>query len=100
MFTYSERDQHRMLPPAKTHLPVKPAFIDSGLLEPETRDSEVAFIDTAEIKWQAVIMLGFSSERPQFAETASCCTAWNFPSSVCTAYETCSKGGMGRATAC
>jgi len=40
MFTYSERDQHRMLPPAKTHLPVKLALIDSGLLEAELRDFE------------------------------------------------------------
>ncbi|KAH8551744.1 Chs5p-Arf1p-binding proteins-domain-containing protein [Umbelopsis sp. PMI_123] len=35
MFTYSERDQHRMLPPARTHLPIKLALLESGLLEHE-----------------------------------------------------------------
>ncbi|KAI9283477.1 Chs5p-Arf1p-binding proteins-domain-containing protein [Umbelopsis sp. AD052] len=40
MFTYSERDQHRMLPPARTHLPIKLALLESGLLEHEIRDPE------------------------------------------------------------
>lgn len=43
MFTYSERDQHRMLPPARTHLPIKLALLESNLLEHEIRDPEVAF---------------------------------------------------------
>lgn len=41
MFTYSERDQHRMIPPARTHLPIKQSLMESGLLEPEVRDPDV-----------------------------------------------------------
>ncbi|KAF7728470.1 hypothetical protein EC973_006023 [Apophysomyces ossiformis] len=33
MFTYSERDMHRMPAPAKTHLPIKPDIISSGVME-------------------------------------------------------------------
>lgn len=44
MFTYSERDQHRMLPPARTHLPIKLALLESNLLEHEIRDPEVVFV--------------------------------------------------------
>jgi hypothetical protein len=43
MFTYSERDMHRMPSPAKTHLPIKPEIISSGVMEDDNvgRDSEV-----------------------------------------------------------
>ncbi|KAI9286284.1 Chs5p-Arf1p-binding proteins-domain-containing protein [Umbelopsis sp. AD052] len=42
MFTYSERDMHRMPSPAKTHLPIKPEIISSGVMEDDNvgRDSE------------------------------------------------------------
>ncbi|KAG2176386.1 hypothetical protein INT43_005620 [Umbelopsis isabellina] len=40
MFTYSERDQHRMIPPARTHLPIKQSLLESNLLEPEVRDPD------------------------------------------------------------
>ncbi|KAG0193469.1 hypothetical protein DFQ28_005073 [Apophysomyces sp. BC1034] len=33
MFTYSERDMHRMPAPSKTHLPIKPDIISSGVME-------------------------------------------------------------------
>ncbi|KAI9301442.1 Chs5p-Arf1p-binding proteins-domain-containing protein [Cunninghamella echinulata] len=33
MFTYSERDMHRMPAPAKTHLPIKPDIANSGVME-------------------------------------------------------------------
>lgn len=45
MFTYSERDMHRMPSPAKTHLPIKPEIISSGVMEDDNvgRDSEVYY---------------------------------------------------------
>lgn len=42
MFTFNERDLHRMPAPAKTHLPVKKFIADSNLLDDESaRDNEV-----------------------------------------------------------
>jgi len=43
MFTYSERDMHRMPSPLKTHLPIKPDIISSGIMEEDAagRESEV-----------------------------------------------------------
>ena len=42
MFTFNERDLHRMPTPAKTHLPVKKFIADSGILDEESaRDNEV-----------------------------------------------------------
>ena len=35
MFTYNERDLHRMPPPAKTHLPVKQFIADTGIVDDE-----------------------------------------------------------------
>ncbi|CAG8515848.1 17540_t:CDS:10 [Acaulospora morrowiae] len=41
MFTYNERDMHRMPTPAKTHLPVKQDIINAGLYEEDSgRDNE------------------------------------------------------------
>ncbi|RUS23169.1 hypothetical protein BC937DRAFT_91754 [Endogone sp. FLAS-F59071] len=41
MFTYSERDMHRMPTPARTHLPIKPEIMNSGIMEEDTgRDSD------------------------------------------------------------
>ncbi|RCH92020.1 hypothetical protein CU098_006290 [Rhizopus stolonifer] len=42
MFTYSERDMHRMPPPQKTHLPIKPEIVSSGIMEEDAagRESE------------------------------------------------------------
>ncbi|KAL9543385.1 hypothetical protein MBANPS3_008138 [Mucor bainieri] len=42
MFTYSERDMHRMPSPLKTHLPIKPDIISSGIMEEDAagRESE------------------------------------------------------------
>lgn len=44
MFTYSERDMHRMPPPAKTHLPIKAEIHKSGIMEddPSGRETEVS----------------------------------------------------------
>ncbi|KAG9288555.1 hypothetical protein G9A89_006051 [Geosiphon pyriformis] len=41
MFTYNERDMHRMPTPAKTHLPIKPEIVNAGLDEDSGRDNEV-----------------------------------------------------------
>lgn len=43
MFTYNERDMHRMPAPAKTHLPIKPDIISSGIMEEDLagKESEV-----------------------------------------------------------
>jgi hypothetical protein len=42
MFTFNERDLHRMPTPAKTHLPVKKFVADSGILDEDSaRDNEV-----------------------------------------------------------
>lgn len=43
MFTFNERDLHRMPPSLKTHLPIKPDIISSGIMEEDTagRVSEV-----------------------------------------------------------
>ncbi|KAI9341620.1 Chs5p-Arf1p-binding proteins-domain-containing protein [Pilaira anomala] len=42
MFTFNERDLHRMPPSLKTHLPIKPDIISSGIMEEDTagRESE------------------------------------------------------------
>lgn len=41
MFTYNERDLHRMPTPARSHLPIKAFIAESGLLDDETaRDNE------------------------------------------------------------
>ncbi|OZJ05425.1 hypothetical protein BZG36_01654 [Bifiguratus adelaidae] len=41
MFTYSERDLHRMPAPARTHLPIKPDVASSGIMEEDQgRDGE------------------------------------------------------------
>ncbi|GET02007.1 chaps-domain-containing protein [Rhizophagus clarus] len=41
MFTYNERDMHRMPSPAKTHLPIKQDIVNAGLLEEDNgRDNE------------------------------------------------------------
>lgn len=41
MFTFNERDLHRMPTPARTHLPVKKFIADSGLIDEESaRDTE------------------------------------------------------------
>jgi hypothetical protein len=41
MFTFNERDLHRMPTPARTHLPVKKFIADSGILDEESaRDNE------------------------------------------------------------
>ncbi|CAO3594242.1 unnamed protein product [Absidia cylindrospora] len=40
MFTYSERDMHRMPAPAKTHLPVKPDIASSGIMEEDVVSRE------------------------------------------------------------
>ncbi|CAG8500483.1 6553_t:CDS:10, partial [Ambispora leptoticha] len=41
MFTYNERDMHRMPTPAKTHLPIKTEIANAGLDEDNGRDNEV-----------------------------------------------------------
>jgi hypothetical protein len=42
MFTYNERDMHRMPSPNKTHLPIKLDIVNAGLLEEDSgRDNEV-----------------------------------------------------------
>jgi len=41
MFTYNDRDLHRMPTPARSHLPIKSFIVDSGLLDEEAnRDNE------------------------------------------------------------
>lgn len=41
MFTFNERDLHRMPPPARTHLPIKKFIAESGILDEESsRDTE------------------------------------------------------------
>jgi lipopolysaccharide biosynthesis regulator YciM len=43
MFTFNERDLHRMPTPARTHLPVKKFIADSNILDEESaRDNEVS----------------------------------------------------------
>ncbi|KAG1449970.1 hypothetical protein G6F56_008484 [Rhizopus delemar] len=40
MFTYSERDMHRMPAPAKTHLPIKVDILNSGIMEEDAASRE------------------------------------------------------------
>ncbi|KAI8338888.1 Chs5p-Arf1p-binding proteins-domain-containing protein [Chlamydoabsidia padenii] len=40
MFTYSERDMHRMPAPSKTHLPIKPDIANSGIMEDDVAGRE------------------------------------------------------------
>ncbi|KAL0075718.1 Chs5p-Arf1p-binding proteins-domain-containing protein [Phycomyces blakesleeanus] len=40
MFTYSERDMHRMPAPSKTHLPIKPDIVSSGVMEEDSAGRE------------------------------------------------------------
>ena len=46
MFTYSERDMHRMPAPQKTHLPIKQDIVKSGIMEDDAvgREGEVKYI--------------------------------------------------------
>lgn len=43
MFTYSERDMHRMPAPIKTHLPIKTDILNSGIIEEDAagRENEI-----------------------------------------------------------
>ncbi|KAG1220525.1 hypothetical protein G6F35_006644 [Rhizopus arrhizus] len=43
MFTYSERDMHRMPAPIKTHLPIKTDILNSGIMEEDAagRENEI-----------------------------------------------------------
>ena len=42
MFTYNERDLHRMPQPARTHLPIKQFIADSNVLDEDSaRDTDV-----------------------------------------------------------
>ena len=44
MFTFNERDLHRMPIPARTHLPIKKFIADSNILDEDSaRDNEVNF---------------------------------------------------------
>jgi hypothetical protein len=45
MFTYSERDMHRMPAPLKTHLPVKPDIASSGIMEEDVAGQETEVSD-------------------------------------------------------
>lgn len=40
MFTYSERDMHRMPAPIKTHLPIKADILNSGIMEEDAAGRE------------------------------------------------------------
>ncbi|KAI9483466.1 MAG: Chs5p-Arf1p-binding proteins-domain-containing protein [Benjaminiella poitrasii] len=40
MFTYSERDMHRMPAPVKTHLPIKANILNSGIMEEDAAGRE------------------------------------------------------------
>ncbi|KAI8986606.1 Chs5p-Arf1p-binding proteins-domain-containing protein [Pilobolus umbonatus] len=40
MFTYSERDMHRMPAPSKTHLPIKSDILNSGIMEEDASGRE------------------------------------------------------------
>lgn len=40
MFTYSERDMHRMPAPIKTHLPIKAEIMNSGIMEEDAAGRE------------------------------------------------------------
>lgn len=40
MFTYSERDMHRMPAPMRTHLPVKQDITKSGIMEDDMTNQE------------------------------------------------------------
>lgn len=40
MFTYSERDMHRMPAPVKTHLPIKTDILNSGIMEEDAAGRE------------------------------------------------------------
>jgi Chs5-Arf1p-binding protein BUD7/BCH1 len=44
MFTYNERDLHRMPQPARTHLPIKQFIADSNILDEDSaRDTDVCY---------------------------------------------------------
>lgn len=40
MFTLNERDTHRMPTPLKTHLPIKPDIVSSGIMEEDGNATE------------------------------------------------------------
>lgn len=47
MFTYNERDLHRMPTPARTHLPIREFIKESGILDEDSaRDNEVCGFST------------------------------------------------------
>ncbi|KZV87719.1 chaps family protein [Exidia glandulosa HHB12029] len=47
MFTYNERDLHRMPPPARTHLPVKAFITETGIIDDDELNKEGA--DAADV---------------------------------------------------
>ncbi|KAK9900039.1 chaps-domain-containing protein [Cystobasidium minutum MCA 4210] len=49
MFTYNERDMHRMPTPSRTHLPVKQFITESGVLPADSGDPSNAEHDQADI---------------------------------------------------
>jgi hypothetical protein len=49
MFTYNERDMHRMPTPSRTHLPVKSFITESGILPIDSTDPNNAEHDQADI---------------------------------------------------
>jgi tetratricopeptide (TPR) repeat protein len=60
MFTYNERDLHRMPPPSRSHFPVKSYISDSGLLDEEgMRDTEA---DAALVRLPAPALRGTFSK--------------------------------------
>ncbi|GAA5873447.1 hypothetical protein JCM1840_007386 [Sporobolomyces johnsonii] len=58
MFTYNERDLHRMPTPAKSHLPIKDFIAASGILDDETTSSHSTDADVALLRLPAPSLRG------------------------------------------
>lgn len=97
MFTYSERDMHRMPSPLKTHLPIKPDIISSGIMEEDAagRESEVEKKTAYTLSIRVLIDTEIIGRFFSF-ETSSACFTWHIRKGVLSVDQTGKCSDMGR----
>lgn len=75
MFTYNDRDLHRMPTPARSHLPIKSFIVDSGLLDEEGgRDNEA---DVALLRLPAPALRGTFAKAYELLTRLVSCIGWD-----------------------
>lgn len=75
MFTYNDRDLHRMPTPARSHLPIKSFIVDSGLLDEDGgRDNEA---DVALLRLPAPALRGTFAKAYELLTRLVSCIGWD-----------------------